>query len=116
MMRAALFCVLSTGYRLLPFAYLAQACDDLFDEPVGRRGAGGDADAFGAGEVGGVDLFGRLDEEAAPALLLADREELEAVRGVLAADDVEGVHLARERARRVLPVARRRADGVDDLR
>ena len=35
---------------------------------------------------------------------------------MLAADDVEGVHVAGERAGRVLAVARRRADGVDDLR
>src|SRR5215210_869585 len=106
-MRAALllilfhFCPFTSA--LLLFAYLAQARDDLFDEPVGRRGPGRDADAVGASEVVGVDLFGRLDEVALRALLFADREELEAVRRVLAADDVEGVHVAGERARRVLP-------------
>ena len=101
---------LQSGFRL---AYLTQARDDLFDEPVGRGGAGRDADTLGTREVFRVNLVGRLDEITLGALLLADREQLEAVRGVLAADDVEDVNVAGERARRVLPVARRRADGVD---
>ena len=93
-----------------------QARDDLLDEPVGRGGPGRDAYACGAAQVFGVYLVGRLDEEALLALLLADREELQAVRRVLAADDVEGVDVSGQSARGVLTVARRRADGVDDLR
>src|SRR5947209_16060077 len=108
--------ILSLFIFVLSFADLAQARDDLFDEPVRRRSSGCDADARSVAQVFRIDLVRRLDEKTFLALLLADREELQAVRRVLAADDVEGFDVSGERARRVLPVARRGADGVDDLR
>ena len=84
-MRATLSFIFSFAFCLFTFAllggvaYLAQAGDDLFDEPVGRRGPGGDADALGPAQVFRVDLVGRLDEKTFFALLLADREQLQAV-------------------------------------
>src|SRR5205085_3231627 len=121
-MRATLAVILLLIFAscLLPSAllaaYLAEASDDLFDEPVRRRGSGGDADAHGPAQVFGVYLVGRLDEKTFFALLLADREQLQAVRRVAASDDVESVNVSGQRPCGVLSVARRGADGVDDLR
>src|SRR2546421_335902 len=106
------FCLLPFEVCLLPSALLAadlaQASDDLLDEPVGRRGPGGDADAPGPAQVFRVDLVRRLDEKTFFALLLADREELQAVRRVAASHDGKCVNVSG-------PVAPRRGGAVGQL-
>ncbi len=61
-------------------ANLAQSRHDLIDQPVRRGSSGGNADAFDAFEVFGIDLVLSFDQKAVRALFLADGEQLDAVR------------------------------------
>src|SRR6187397_2338691 len=112
---------------------LAHPRDGLADLVVRRRRAGGEPDAGGSLEPlrrrllvlaarwlmthrarDGIDAVRVLDVEAAHPARLHQRGELAGVAGVVAAHDHHQVErLLEQRAHGVLPVLRRRADGVE---
>src|SRR6266542_5805294 len=57
-----------------------------------------------------------LDQKTSLALFPADGEQLDAVRRMFPANDVENVNQPGQGTRRVLPIARGGADGIDYLR
>ena len=78
---------------------LAQARYHLIDQPVRGRSSGGNADTICSVHVRRVDLFISLNQETAGALFLANSQQLNAVRGMFAADDVEDIDQSGQRAR-----------------
>jgi TonB family protein len=64
-----------------------QAIDDVLHQDFRCRGAGGDADAAGAAEPGGVDLFGLVDQVGAAADQFGDFAQAIRVGTRPAADD-----------------------------
>ena len=65
---------------ILIIANLAQSLDHLLDQPIRSRSSGSHADATDASQILGVDFAIGLDQETVLALLLADGEQLNAVR------------------------------------
>src|SRR5262245_57568887 len=72
----------------------AQPLDHRFDEHLGRRRAGGDADAADAGEPRGLDLLRRLHEMSRQPRLARDLDQAVAVRRLRRAHHQQQLRLA----------------------
>jgi hypothetical protein len=90
----------------------AQLVDHLAHEHLGRRRAGGDADAALALDPLGIELGRRVDHVRGHAAVRGDLAQPVRVRAVRAADDDHDVDRGREHLDRVLAVLRRVADVV----
>ena len=97
-----------------------ELADQILDEPLGRRCAGGDAEGAYAVEPRQIERFGAVDQMARRARRFADLAQAIRVRAVLRAHDQDQVDFPSERAHRRLAVLRGVADvpgvGPDDLR
>src|SRR6185312_6263262 len=90
----------------------SQALDDLADEDLRRRGAGGDADTRRARQPLATELVGAVDHVRTRAAQRRDLAQAVGVRARRAADDDDDVDRRGDRLDRVLAILRRVADIV----
>src|SRR6476659_6372230 len=92
-----------------------KSLDNLIDKPVGRRSSCRYSNFFGTSKISGIDFRRSFDQETLVALLLANRQQLDAVRGVASADHIKDIHLTGEGPCCILTVPGRRTNSVYDL-